>query len=131
MMSELKPCPFCGGTDLNVINNQSYAVQCLTCNGRARHFFTEEEAIVAWNHRPLSKRLKPSEVTEAGFYWLWEAAEAETPRWVVVEVERSAVYDELRVYWAGYSGSAPVWSFLESKTRFIGPLVAPELEEEK
>ena len=67
-MSEvkLKPCPFCGGTDLDVIRKSDFAltVHCRDCLADGRISFpicwteTDELAVEAWNHRPAEDKLK-------------------------------------------------------------------------
>jgi len=66
---ELKPCPFCGGTDLSIETNSVQPddfhdayVYCVDCDAQGRHAMTLEgwlsskdeakvEAVVAWNRR--------------------------------------------------------------------------------
>ena len=52
-MAELKPCPFCGGKDLQVVNvyGEDYYVDCQTCTTCGPSADTYEEAIEAWNRR--------------------------------------------------------------------------------
>ena len=58
-MSELKPCPFCGGEDLeidhaptyDVHHSDVYELHCPDCGGRGGEEWTEAEAIAAWNTR--------------------------------------------------------------------------------
>lgn len=58
-MSELKPCPFCGG-EAEVVYTEwcaMYTVRCMdeyyNCEAmpETRHFVIEREAIEAWNRR--------------------------------------------------------------------------------
>ena len=52
-MTELKPCPFCGGeAEIRVGYNHSY-VRCSTpeCYVRTRRYKTAEEAVGLWNRR--------------------------------------------------------------------------------
>lgn len=55
-MSELLPCPFCGG-EAEILTAESmhggnlYGVMCDCCAGRADVYDTEAEAIAAWNTR--------------------------------------------------------------------------------
>lgn len=55
-MTELKPCPFCGGTNLKIKGGIGKYVSCLDCDNGA-HFpgegstANENDAIEAWNTR--------------------------------------------------------------------------------
>ena len=68
MMSDLKPCPFCGGRasigqTKKSLRNQ-YAVQCINSrciayrlgNPFVMHYLSEAEAIEAWNRRADNDR---------------------------------------------------------------------------
>lgn len=53
-MSELKPCPFCGGkaiVDMDEYCCWDWHAWCFNCNCDVGHYATEEEAIEAWNTR--------------------------------------------------------------------------------
>ena len=55
-MTELKPCPFCGGEARSVSkysNNKKwkYFCECWLCSCRTQYFETEEKAIKTWNRR--------------------------------------------------------------------------------
>lgn len=56
-MTELKPCPFCGGKVIVEPDEGWYWEWHIFHDvegcplGRSRHFETEEEAIAAWNRR--------------------------------------------------------------------------------
>ena len=56
MTAELKPCPFCGSTELrghNYVNRvfeACYEIFCLNCDAIIRGY-TESDAIAAWNTR--------------------------------------------------------------------------------
>jgi Lar family restriction alleviation protein len=53
MTEELKPCPFCGGTDVEAIDQQGVAwVLCKSCSVDGPFGSTAEEATAVWNHRP-------------------------------------------------------------------------------
>lgn len=60
-MTELKPCPFCGG-NANLIKNKDfdmrfycvipyYFVMCSQCRAQSNKLETDKEAIEAWNKR--------------------------------------------------------------------------------
>lgn len=54
-LPELKPCPFCGSTDIQIIEYRSEAtITCKDCNVWVDHIFdamSREEAIALWNRR--------------------------------------------------------------------------------
>ena len=52
-MAELKPCPFCGSTELDIdINNaNNYFVYCLNCGASGRDERKFEKAKEVWNRR--------------------------------------------------------------------------------
>ena len=60
-MTELKPCPFCGSTDVHLIENDpgksEISITCKDCNVWVDHMFyamTKEQAIELWNRRYLN-----------------------------------------------------------------------------
>ena len=51
-MTEIKPCPKCGGKAeyfIYPLSTCKYFVTCLDCNNRTASYVTSEEAILAWN----------------------------------------------------------------------------------
>ena len=51
-MSELKPCPFCGGEAMVFgYHDVFWEAECLRCHGAAGNYETKAEAIDAWNTR--------------------------------------------------------------------------------
>lgn len=57
---KLKPCPFCGGTNLYYAAGRFYAVECGDCGGKVvGAFITEKDAAEAWNTR---SKLKESDL---------------------------------------------------------------------
>ena len=51
-MSELKPCPFCGGeAELHGFHDLYWVVECVRCYASANDCDTEQDAIEAWNTR--------------------------------------------------------------------------------
>ena len=56
-MSELKPCPFCGGTKFWVYNERwtaffpKYVVQCCFCYKKSKPRISERRARKDWNRR--------------------------------------------------------------------------------
>lgn len=71
-MSELKPCPACGGTDLSIYrgNNISF-VECRQNGCRMGGPFRENKssAIAAWNALPRHLRWTKQPPTEPGWYF--------------------------------------------------------------
>ncbi len=53
MTEKLKPCPFCGGKARVKcsIKEDLWGVACYKCECCTKVFFSEEEAIEAWNRR--------------------------------------------------------------------------------
>nr|DAO12410.1 MAG TPA: restriction alleviation protein [Caudoviricetes sp.] len=60
-MTELKPCPFCGGTGerWNVVSTSKKRplswVKCKLCGATTASYGTEEQAVNAWNRRTHDK----------------------------------------------------------------------------
>lgn len=60
-MKELKPCPFCGGKNTEILISEAYFIEyqySIVCNinkggcgARSGYYLTSEEAIEAWNRR--------------------------------------------------------------------------------
>ena len=56
-MTELKPCPFCGYKNIQILVDKNeylyyrYFSQCQRCGASAKRGRTKEEAIDAWNRR--------------------------------------------------------------------------------
>jgi len=52
-MTELKPCPFCGGAGriLTHLTEDKFTIECLGCGMRLRWFRSGEEAMESWNSR--------------------------------------------------------------------------------
>jgi Lar family restriction alleviation protein len=63
-MNELKPCPFCGGNDIQIDemesfwdkNETSWRVLCIDCIAETAGD-TKEQAIAAWNRRADARQL--------------------------------------------------------------------------
>lgn len=52
-MTELKPCPFCGGSAklVNKIYEYKYYIYCTRCGVMTANFDSNNSAIGAWNRR--------------------------------------------------------------------------------
>ena len=70
------------------------------------------------------KRLKPSEVTEDGFYWLCERDAAESSE--VFEVVK--IFPDMCIYFPGYDSPLPMQELDNNQDYLIGPLTPPEDE---
>lgn len=49
--TKLKPCPFCGGTELYYFKGELYVLECAHCGARLGDYRTREEVAEAWNAR--------------------------------------------------------------------------------
>jgi len=49
--TKLKPCPFCGGDSLVLIENTVYCIHCLDCKTKGPHGESEKEANELWDQR--------------------------------------------------------------------------------
>lgn len=47
---ELKPCPFCGGTE-RATNWGLHRARCVECGATSGDYLTRKEAVAAWNRR--------------------------------------------------------------------------------
>lgn len=60
-MAKLKPCPFCGGTNIDCLEagfrTGVWFVQCDECYATFPDFDSEAEAIKAWNRRAKDEEL--------------------------------------------------------------------------
>ena len=55
-MRELKPCPFCGGTDLQIYSISGWGSDVIVCSNCLATFSqqeitSEQDLIIAWNRR--------------------------------------------------------------------------------
>lgn len=60
-MSEikLKPCPFCGSEEIEIIGvgrDWEYTVKCNSCNAGTDYFINKKEAKEAWNRRAYEEK---------------------------------------------------------------------------
>lgn len=78
-MEELKPCPFCGGKDISIINHTAmgYWASCGPCGAIGPTRQTEEEAVEAWNRRyePPNEPLTLDELREMDGKTVWVECE--------------------------------------------------------
>lgn len=64
---ELLPCPFCGGEARISRSGRCslFCAYCVDCDTNGGHYFTEEDAIAAWNQRDgvrhLADLIEPEE----------------------------------------------------------------------
>lgn len=56
-MTELKPCPFCGGKEVGLVDhispqgNKNYTVICVSCGASVNNYDKPQQAIRKWNMR--------------------------------------------------------------------------------
>ena len=64
----MKPCPFCGHNELAM----AYVVYCYNCHAYGPPRQTQNEAIEAWNKRPIEAELNQllDTAAENGGVWL-------------------------------------------------------------
>ena len=70
--SRLKPCPFCGSTDVESVyrfeKGDHFVIACQECGARSSPCLTEHEAAVMWNTRvpekSISINIDPKAVTD-------------------------------------------------------------------
>lgn len=58
MTEDLKRCPFCKGNAWMSEQKTGHSVFCGGCGLKTRDYKTPEEAVAAWNNRPLEKENK-------------------------------------------------------------------------
>lgn len=51
MDEELKPCPFCGSKEVNLMDDGVFYVSCFNCSTDGPMSDTDRGAIKAWNTR--------------------------------------------------------------------------------
>ena len=57
-MQKLKPCPFCGGTDVHVIDKTTFSfIECNDCLASFHQIeaCSVDDNVEAWNKRPETK----------------------------------------------------------------------------
>lgn len=48
---DLKPCPFCGGTEFEVCASNGFAIMCMACKSEGPKVRKLSEVKIAWNRR--------------------------------------------------------------------------------
>lgn len=69
MDNQLKPCPHCGGTDLQADWNSVYEVhfvRCYNCHMQGAEIYGRDKAADAWNSLPRHHGISPNKVDCAG-----------------------------------------------------------------
>lgn len=73
MSEELKPCPFCGSTDIDILAyEEEYhtrrVANCINCGASGSVSDSVEEAIESWNARPI-ENVKDKEIVRLKGNW--------------------------------------------------------------
>jgi hypothetical protein len=76
-MSELKPCPFCGSSNVNEIDMQAVCQNCHVINGDPADF--DFPSIPAWNTRPFEDALQ-ARITELEAAQRWIPCSERLPK---------------------------------------------------
>lgn len=104
-MIELKPCPACGGTDLQIVEtDMTCCIRCCTkgcwLEGPTKEW--KASAIEAWNALPRTLRWTKEPPTEPGWYWLRQANTKD-----LVQIVR-ACGEELPYNWENAEWAGPI-----------------------
>lgn len=70
MSEELKPCPFCGSSDVvlqNLTDEDDNYVSCNSCEVQQIATHTRDMAIKAWNRRVGDQRMQRALILSEGF----------------------------------------------------------------
>ena len=75
-MSDLKPCPFCGGhgiTAQSPVLGRAWRVSCTSCFAASPPCLAEEGAIETWNRRTADKALQNADASriDGGRFQAW------------------------------------------------------------
>lgn len=64
-MTELKPCPFCGSNNIDILDtssinhlNLNYFARCKSCGSTSKIFQERSDAENAWNRRDTTDELE-------------------------------------------------------------------------
>ena len=104
-MSELLPCPFCGGeaetlTAESMHGGYLYGIMCNDCRSRGDVYNTEAEAIAAWNTRVDYHGYEQAAIEAWESIKAWNSRAERTCEW---ELEHSGtLYDKWRCSKCGY-----------------------------
>lgn len=84
-MSELKPCPCCGSTD---VGGAGGIVSCYSCHLETTKHKTTSDACQSWNNRPAENKIKADGVREAKAEALAKLGWRDTTHYLVVKFLR-------------------------------------------
>ena len=65
-MTELKPCPFCGSKNIGDTGLWRHVITCHQCGAKSAPFSSWDNAVNAWNNRPLSPKQKHADELFSG-----------------------------------------------------------------
>lgn len=69
-MIELKPCPYCGSTDVHIFTvHETCYVMCYDCLMKSPRRKGKRNTAAAWNTLPRHLRWTKEPPTDSGWYW--------------------------------------------------------------
>lgn len=145
-MTELRPCPFCGG-EARLWHPKEYgitlgSVKCNSCGASTESFTDDDSAIEAWNKRP--NPWHTGTPTENGYYLCKVFYDKDTPNdmrileWVSSLNCFCIPYSEIRAYhyYVGENNGEDVevvyeWQKLDMRFRMETKWIEPYKEKDK
>ena len=122
---ELKPCPHCVGTDLQVDYNGVYERHFVRCYNHACHMqgpevYGREKAAEAWNSLPRALVWSSEPPKVPGYYWCRDEKYSSVVE--VVQMRDAWGKDSLFLFYPGND----VEAYIPQGREWAGPIQAPQ-----